>query len=81
VRKNLYEKFISTGDPEYYRSYLDASYTQKVFSNLAKERKINNVEFKIFITTLKVNNAYYSSNTFPTIHAKELFHLRHHMVI
>jgi hypothetical protein len=38
VRKSLYEKFISTGNSEYNRSYVDAGYTIKVFSNLAKQR-------------------------------------------
>lgn len=65
VRKSLYEKFISTGNSEYNRSYVDAGYTIKVFSNLAKQRNITDVEFKILITTLKANNAYYAVNTSP----------------
>lgn len=66
VRKNLYEKFISTKNPKYNRSYADAGYTIKVFSNLAKERKLSHVEFKILITTLEANNAYYEIYTSPS---------------
>lgn len=66
VRKTLLQKFITTNDTKYNRSYVDAGYTIKVFSRLAKERNLTSVELKILITTLQANNAYYTIYTSPT---------------
>ncbi len=63
VRDNLLDKYIITGDSEYYRSYVDSGYTLNNFYNLTKKRKLTNTELNILIITLKANNAYYSNHT------------------
>jgi hypothetical protein len=63
VRKSLFDKYKSTGNSEYYRSYLDSGYTLNTFFNLAKERKLTSTEINILIITLKANNAYYFNHT------------------
>lgn len=65
VRKTLYNKYTSTNDSKYYRSYSDSSYTINAFSQLAKERKLTNIEFNILIITFKANNAFYLNHTSP----------------
>lgn len=63
VRNNLFNKYETSGDSEYYRSYSDSGYTLNVFYNLTKQRKLTNTEINILIVTLKANNAYYSDHT------------------
>jgi len=65
VRNQLYNKYKSTGNSDYYQSYVDSGYTLNVFSKLAKERNLTDNEFNILIITLKANNAYYSNHTSP----------------
>lgn len=66
VRKDLYDKYRTTNNSEYYRSYQDAGYTVNVFSNLSRKRELTSTEVNILTTTLKANNAYYTNHTSPT---------------
>jgi len=65
VRKSLINKYHTTNNSEYYRSYLDSGYTVDTFLNLSRERKLTSKEFKILTVTLKANNAYYINHTSP----------------
>ncbi|MEG3225090.1 MAG: hypothetical protein BME94_06095 [Methanobacteriales archaeon Met13] len=67
IRKKLYADFLRTGDFRYYNSYVDASYTLEAFSTLGKKRPLTEVEFRILITNLKANNAYYYIHTSPQV--------------
>lgn len=63
VRNSLLDKYRTTGNSEYYKSYLDSGYTLDNFYNLTKKRKLTRTEFNILTVTLKVNTAFYSDHT------------------
>lgn len=65
VQQSLLDKYRSTNNSAYYRSYLDAGYTVQAFSNLTQKRKLTRTEYKVLLVTLKANNAYYSNHTSP----------------
>lgn len=65
VRNQLYNKYKATNNTKYYQSYIDSGYTLNVFSKLAKERNLTDIEFNILIINLKANNAYYLNHTSP----------------
>ncbi|WP_297125271.1 D-glucuronyl C5-epimerase family protein [Thermococcus sp.] len=66
IREKFWRQYKETGDLKYLRSYRDSFYAVRIFGELAKWRKLNEVEHKILLAELKANNAYYSYYTSPT---------------
>lgn len=66
IRKGFWRQYKETNDLSYLRSYRDSFYAVRTFGELAKWRELNDVEYKILLTELKANNAYYSYYTSPT---------------
>ncbi|KPU63692.1 D-glucuronyl C5-epimerase [Thermococcus sp. EP1] len=60
IREKFLEKYTTTGNLTYLRTYRDSFYVIRVFGEMAKWKKLTALDVKAFNVTLKANNEYYS---------------------